>query len=251
MPANVPAFLTVLVIVADTSLLLGVMGALWWARRQLPENDTSGRRLALIALLVILVWFVIAIVLGHQNFFLARFGGTFPPRIVYGIMGPILLFAPVVFLPAAFGRILDQFSQSVLVGYQGYRTLGVLFFVAYGAGLLPAVFAFPVGIGDILTGLFAIAAALIYVRYKLAAGWLIKAWNYFGIADLMIAVLAGFLTSPGPFLMLSTNAPNTMITAYPLVLVPVFAVPMSILLHFCSLRKLKMDRLKARSGKAT
>jgi len=248
MAANVPNFLTILILVADISLLLGVMSAFLWARMRLPESDGSARALALIAPLLTLVWFSIALALGYQGFFQAKFGGPMPPHIIYGIMVPLLLFSPFVFWSDAFGRILDQFAQAVLVGYQSYRMLGVLFFVAYAAGLLPAVFAYPAGIGDILTGLFAIVTAFVYMRRKLAAASLVKAWNYFGIADLMLAVTLGFLSSPGIFLMLSTDAPNEMITAYPLVLVPVFAVPMSILLHFCSLRKLRRDLRNEESG---
>ncbi len=248
MSTNVPVFLTVLILFADISLLLGLAGAFLWARKRLPEQDRGARALALVATVILLIWFVIAFSLGYQNVFKSEFGGPLPPNILYGIMGPILLFAPVVLRSSAFGRILDQFSQTVLVGYQSYRTLGVLFFVAWGAGLLPDVFVWPAGIGDILTGVFAIIVALVYMRRGLAAGSLVTAWNWFGIADLVVAVSLGFVTSPGIFLLLSTDSPNAMITAWPLVLVPVFAVPVSILLHFCSLRKLKTDRMKAGQG---
>jgi hypothetical protein len=39
------------------------------------------------------------------------------------------------------------------------------------------------------------------------------------------------------------EAPNELIGAFPLVLVPVYLVPMSVLLHFASLRKLHCDAL--------
>jgi hypothetical protein len=67
-------------------------------------------------------------------------------------------------------------------------------------------------------------------------------WNIFGIADLVIAVTTGFLTSPSPLQRFAFDRPNELITAFPLVLIPVFLVPLAVLLHFASLAKLRHDR---------
>jgi hypothetical protein len=50
---------------------------------------------------------------------------------------------------------------------------------------------------------------------------------------------AGFLTSPSPAQVWAFDAPNELISAFPLVMVPVFLVPLSILLHLASLKKLR------------
>ncbi|MEP6902152.1 MAG: hypothetical protein ABJA66_10410 [Actinomycetota bacterium] len=71
------------------------------------------------------------------------------------------------------------------------------------------------------------------------------AWNVFGILDLIVAVGCGFLSSPSPFQMLATENPNRLITVLPLVLVPVLAVPLSILLHIVSLKQLNEKTEKA------
>ena len=83
----------------------------------------------------------------------------------------------------------------------------------------------------------------------LAARRTVAAWNLLGIADLVMAVSLGFLSSPGILQILSLGEPNVMISAYPLVMIPVFAVPLSILLHVCSLTKLSRDA-REQSGKA-
>jgi hypothetical protein len=67
---------------------------------------------------------------------------------------------------------------------------------------------------------------------------LVRAWNILGLLDLAVAVTTGFLTSPSPLQMYSFDLPNELITAYPLVLVPVFGVPLAVLLHVASLIKL-------------
>jgi hypothetical protein len=52
-----------------------------------------------------------------------------------------------------------------------------------------------------------------------------------GILDLVVAVGTGFLTSPSTLQQLALDNPNTAITSYPLVLIPTFLVPASIILH--------------------
>lgn len=109
----------------------------------------------------------------------------------------------------------------------------------YAGGRLPGLFAWPAGVGDILVGLLAPAIAIAYARRSSnAAGWL-RAWNLFGIGDLIVALATGFLTSPSRLLMSSFGAPNELISAFPLALIPVFLVPLSILLHLASLEKLR------------
>ena len=52
----------------------------------------------------------------------------------------------------------------------------------------------------------------------------------------------GALTSPGIANLLSRDAPNLLVTAYPLVMIPTFAVPLSIILHGVCLWKLQCAR---------
>jgi hypothetical protein len=49
----------------------------------------------------------------------------------------------------------------------------------------------------------------------------------------------GFLTSPSPFQLAAFDRPNLPISVFPLALIPVFAVPVSILLHLASLQRLR------------
>jgi hypothetical protein len=51
----------------------------------------------------------------------------------------------------------------------------------------------------------------------------------------------GFLSSPSPPQILSFDAPIQLIGAFPLVMVPIFAVPLAVLLHIASLVKLRRD----------
>ena len=120
--------------------------------------------------------------------------------------------------------------------------LGAVFLVLWVGGDLPGAFALPAGLGDAATGLAAPIVGYTIARWpdKLRdVAW----WNAFGIADLVVAVTTGFLSSPGVTQLLALDAPNRLITAYPLALVPLYAVPVSLILH-----GLVWQRLAARTS---
>jgi hypothetical protein len=121
---------------------------------------------------------------------------------------------------------------------QLYRALGVVFLVAWSLGALPGAFALPAGIGDMAVGLSAPFVAMLVKRGSPRARDAAILWNVFGLADLVVAVTMGVLTSPGQLHRLALDSPNVAITVLPLVLVPMIAVPLSILLHLIGLHRL-------------
>lgn len=125
-----------------------------------------------------------------------------------------------------------------IIGVQVYRTLGILFLILYAQQQLPGVFAVPAGVGDMIIGITTPLVAYLYFAKHQWARWLAILWNVAGIADLTLAITLGFLPSPGPFQLLALDSPNELIPSFPLVLIPTFAVPLSILLHLFSLRVL-------------
>jgi hypothetical protein len=117
-------------------------------------------------------------------------------------------------------------------------SLGCVGMETYPHGAMPGVFAIPAGTGDVAVGLFAPAIALACARGFRGSTGLVRAWNLLGLTDLAVAVTTGFLSSPSPIQSLAVDNPNTLITAFPLVMIPVFLVPLAVLLHLASLAKL-------------
>ena len=112
------------------------------------------------------------------------------------------------------------------------------------------VFALPAGIGDVTVGLLALPAA-----YYLAAGGRGRrdaaiGWNVLGLLDFAIAISIGILSAPGPLQLIVPDRPSIGAGTYPLVLIPTFAVPSSILLHALSLRQLRRIGRSRRSYSA-
>ena len=101
------------------------------------------------------------------------------------------------------------------------------------------MFGVPAGIGDTLTGLFAVPTAIAVATGTAQGRRAAIAWNIFGLADFVVAVTLGAITSPGPFQLIVPHMPSIGAGAYPGVLTPAFVVPSSILLHALSLRQLR------------
>jgi hypothetical protein len=117
--------------------------------------------------------------------------------------------------------------------------LGGIFLILYAAGQMPGLFAWPAAVGDITVGLLAPLVALAYARDPSRNANLVRGWNVFGILDLFVAVTTGFMTSPSA--LFTYEPPNELISVFPLVLVPVYLVPLAILLHLASLVKLHRE----------
>jgi hypothetical protein len=122
---------------------------------------------------------------------------------------------------------------------QFYRVLGGLFLIGWAAGRIPAIFALPAGIGDITVGLAAPFVAARVARGTERSRRLAVGWNIFGITDFVLAVALGAATSPTSLWPTLLGHPNPLISRLPFVLIPVFLVPVSALLHIVTLRRLE------------
>ena len=183
------------------------------------------------------LWLAAVWIMAVDGVFVARPGIGGPPLIPIAILLPVLLFVPILITSARIGEILDATPPSWLIGLQLYRVFGSIFLVAWAQGSLSSIFALPAGIGDTMTGLLALPIA-----YYLASGArggreAGVAWNLFGLLDFTIAVSIGILSSPAVQL-IAADRPSIGAGTYPLVLIPTFAVPSSIILHALSLRQL-------------
>jgi hypothetical protein len=160
------------------------------------------------------------------------------PTLQYGILLPILIGILLIWRSEATKRIIDAVPQEWLVGVQLYRALGVIFLILYAAGKLPGLFAWPAGVGDIAIGLLAPVVGFAYARAPRDAAGLVRAWNVFGILDLVVAVGTGFMTAPSLFQPIEVQPNSELMSVLPMVLIPVYLVPLSIVLHLASLAKL-------------
>jgi hypothetical protein len=218
-------------------ILLGLSAALRASGRPGP----AVRRLVRSAGGLLFGWLALVAALGATGVFVASRDDRFP-FIALAIGAPVALGIWALRRSVTVAEILAAVPQSWLIGLQGYRGLGAIFLVLHGLGLLPGAFALPAGIGDVLVALGALVMAGLWSSGAGLRESLAVFWNILGLADLVIAVGTGFLSAPTRFQLLALDAPNVLVGHYPLVLVPAFAVPLSIVLHLASLTKLARER---------
>jgi hypothetical protein len=236
---SVPAYLPFYVlggsVAVIAALLYGLNRAL--VRARFAEAD---RALAMRWTATVLIgWFAVAVLLA----WLGAYEGASnrAPTIQYGILVPILIGSLLIWRSSFVWRMIEAVPQQWIVSLQLYRALGVIFLVLYASGQTPALFAWPAGVGDVAVGLLAPIVASRFAANPDAHAGTVRAWNLFGIADLFVAVGTGFLTAPSPLQVFAFANPNEIIIAFPLVLVPIYLVPLSILLHLASLAKLRHE----------
>ena len=179
-------------------------------------------------------WFGVVVLLGAHGAF-ARPPGTPPLPIFIGFAVPIVVFFAASRFSSAFRAVVLGLDLRLATAIQAWRFAGLGFIALYTYGVLPGMFAWPAGLGDMAIGLTApwVMRAL-QRRPEFAASKGFVVWNLLGILDLFSAVGTGTLSA-----LLAVGAAGEVTTApmaqLPLVLIPVFLVPIFLMLHVTAL----------------
>jgi hypothetical protein len=189
-------------------------------------------------------WLVLVVSFGAAGAFVGP-PGTPPLPIAIGVAAPLVFFFAWLRLSQSFREFVLSLDLRVIAGIQAWRWAGLGFLSLYAHKVLPAVFAFPAGLGDMAIGITAPWIILALVRQPdFAAGRTFIRWNVLGILDLLIAISIGTVSA-----LFATGAPGEISTApmasLPLLLVPAFLVPLFLMLHAAALMQ---SRKLIRSG---
>jgi hypothetical protein len=234
---NAPWYLLPYVLIGSVAVVAAVGFGLDRALRLTALAPQDRRHALWSGLAVLVVWFFAAMILSRMGFYQGVSSRI--PTVPFGLLIPIAAGVILFLRWPMLRRIIEAVPQGWITSIQIYRVEGLIFLLLYSGGWLPGAFAWPAGVGDVLVGLLAPVVGIAYMRRSRGSAGLLLAWNLFGIADLVVAVTTGFLTSPSPVQLLALDRPNELITSFPLAMVPVFVVPLSMLLHLASLEKLR------------
>jgi hypothetical protein len=147
--------------------------------------------------------------------------------------GPPLLVVGLLAWSGSFRNWARGLDLRLLTMLQSWRIAGFSILALLGAGALPAGFALPAGIGDVIVGLTAPVVAIAVVG---RSRWAFYGWTFFGIADLVVAVTLGVLHSSSPIGLLAGPGVGTeAMGVMPMSLIPTFGVPLTLVLHIVSL----------------
>ena len=220
--------LAVLILALTVAVVVGIFLVMWRER-------TSARqaRIAVISGVVLTAWALVTTLLARRGFYEPP-DLTSPPSI--GITLALVLVAlhvPLVLSPSLRGLLTNQ-KNLILLNL--WRLVGIVFLVLAANRQMPALWALPAGIGDVIVGAMApwIARRVDTAQGRRAA----VIFNLFGMADLVVAVGLGIMTSPGPAQVFHTTPTAELATRFPLALVPTFLVPLAWTLHVASLWQL-------------
>lgn len=198
-----------------------------------PKVPTASGTGALVAAFF-LTWLALVFFAGARGAFVAAPGAP-PLGLLIGLVAPLSLFLAGYWTIRPVRAFILSADLRLLVGIQAWRWAGFGFLTLYTYGVLPGIFAWPAGLGDMAIGVTApLVLARLLRRPDFAASKSFVAWNLSGILDLAVAVSIGALVPliAPHFYGAVTTSPMSRL---PLVLVPTFLVPTFLMLHLTAL----------------
>ena len=140
----------------------------------------------------------------------------------------------------------------LLTAFQLWRVIGFTFLTLYAFGVLPGLFAWPAGLGDVAVG---VMAAFVLIRMVREPSF-IKTRSYLGLHfaglfDFLVAIVTASLSSgafPG---LINNSLTSRAMEIWPLNLFPSFLVPIFIILHLSALFQVMQLRRVSNDGIST
>ncbi len=215
--------------IGATAIFVGILGfVVGFSRLRITSR--------LLVFAIAAVWMAMIVTVTMLGAFAPGALGRFPSALLPFFFLTAALCGSFVFLARVRSELL-AIPLPVLVVVNAGRIGGVFFLLLYGAGRITAPFAPSAGIGDILTGIFALLLTWRLIGNPGVKSRWIRYWNMFGLMDLASAITLGTLSAPGS---LFPRAPGTSVMSFlPWSFVPSILVPVYILLHLVIAKKIK------------
>jgi hypothetical protein len=155
----------------------------------------------------------------------------------------VILFAVALRTSLAFRELVLALDIHLIVAIQAWRYAGFGFIALYANHVLPGLFAWPAGLGDMAIGIVAPLWIVALTRNREAvASARFRLWNALGILDFVIAFTTATICA---ITIVGDSVPSIApMGQLPLVLIPEFMVPLFLMLHIVAL----MQSNEARAG---
>ena len=207
------------------------------------SNDTTWSPTAKTRMgFVLAIWFALAALIGVTGAVAAGPDSVFRP-IALTMVVPVLAFVALYLGSTRFRDFVLGRDLRFVTLLQAWRVIGFAFLPLMYFGVLPGLFAWPAGVGDVLVGLTAPWVVFSLLRDPaFAASRAFVVWNVMGLADFVVAGATAVLASGAiPALVVGgvTSAP---MEVWPLNLFPSFGVPLFAIAHLTALFQVRALR---------
>ena len=188
---------------------------------------------------LLLAWFAVAYVIGTEQLLVNEAGSFFAPIALTAFV-PVAGFLAAYALSARFqGWVLSLDIRSLTM-LMHWRVVGFVFLPLYFFGVLPGLFAWPAGVGDVAVGL---AAPFIVARLSRDPAWETSAglvrYQLLGLLDFVVAIVTSGLAAGGFSWLAANGVTSAALDIWPLNLFPSFIVPLFIIIHLSVLLKVR------------
>jgi hypothetical protein len=159
--------------------------------------------------------------------------GKQPPWTAIALAATLVTLLALSRIPAVSRALAGPDALGAVVLPHTFRIAAVAFLMLWALGHMPALFAVPAAVGDIVV---ASQAPLVARRLARGTGHRGAIWfAVFGLVDLVVSVALGAVTG---YNIVHVTPANDALAVLPIVLVPTVNVPLLLTLHIVSLRRL-------------
>ena len=153
---------------------------------------------------------------------------------------PVFAFLAAYALSPGFRSFVLAQDIRKLTMMQHWRVIGFAFLPLYAYGVLPGLFAWPAGLGDVAIGFAALFVVTRIDRdpeYAKSSGFL--RFHLLGLLDFVVAIATAGLTAGAFAGLISGGVTSAALDVWPLNIFPSFLVPAFIILHLVVLLKVR------------
>ena len=191
--------------------------------------------------LVLLAWIGLQGAIAATGFYTET--RSLPPRFALAI-GPPLVAIVLLFATAAGRRFVDSLNLRALTWMHTVRVpVELTLYWLFQAGLVPRLMTFEGVNFDIISGLTAPVAALLFFRAGRPKRALVLGWNVVCLLLVLNIVTRGILSVDTPFQQFGFDQPNAGLMLFPYVWLPALIVPVVVLAHLVAFRQLRAGRV--------
>jgi len=196
---------------------------------------------------VLALWLSIVWSMGTSGILTAPATQPFRP-VLLSVVVPVVVFLVAYAVSMRFRKFMLSLDMRLLTIFQLWRVLGFGFLTLYAYDVLPGLFAWPAGLGDVAIGLTApMVVWTLMQQPDYAKSSRFIAFNLLGILDFIVAASTAVLAS-GAFPEIHTGLPTSApMEIWPLNIFPGFIVPLFVFAHLTVLFQVKALRQQTNS----